>query len=186
MPKAQDRRTASSLACGAAVCAFLTLVTGTLFLAVTASGLLVGALLAHRGTLEPRPYWYWPAWLTGATVAALLATAADEAARLLLLPLAAAEAIIGLVLLALWSHRRHGRGDWIVWLPETGVTLRREWSRRAAIHWAQTEWPGPPCAISPAESFPEAAAATPLYPYRDRPGITGVRSPELGWTRPIG
>ncbi|MYT25018.1 hypothetical protein GTW69_32890 [Streptomyces sp. SID7760] len=186
MPQAQDRRIAGSLACGAAVFAFLTLVTGTLFLAVTASGLLVGALMAHRRTLEPRPYWDWPAWLTGATVAALLATAADEAARLMLLPLAAAEAIIGLVLLALWSHRRHGRGDWIVWLPETGVTLRREWSRRAATHWAQTEWHGPPCAISPAESFPEAAAATPLYPYRDRPGITGLRSPEHGWTRPIG
>lgn len=175
MTQAHDRRTGGGLLGGVAVCTVLTLTTGHLLPAVAAGGMLVGALMAYRRTLEPRPYWYWPAWLTGAAVALLLAAASEEVARLVLVPLAAAETLIGVALFALWRRRRHGRGDWIVWLPETDVVLRREWSRRAAIHWAQTERRDTRCAISRIDEFPAAADAVPVYPYRDRPGIAAPR-----------
>ncbi|MFK0047938.1 hypothetical protein ACIQU4_28395 [Streptomyces sp. NPDC090741] len=176
----QDRRTATGLVGGAAVCTVLTLATGTLLPAVTAGGLLVCALMTYRRTLEPRPYWYWPAWLVGAAVALLLATAAGDAARLTLVPLALAESIVGVALFGLWHRRRHGRGDWIVWIPDTGVVLRREWSRQAAVHWATTERHGTRCVISPLDEFPEAADAVPVYPFRDRPGIAGPRPADQG------
>ncbi|MEU2395074.1 hypothetical protein [Streptomyces sp. NPDC007369] len=136
--------------------------------------------MTYRRTLTPRPYWYWPAWLTGAAVALLLVPAGGEAARLLLLPLAVVETIVGGVLFFLWRRRRHGRGDWIVWLPETGVVLRREWSRTAAIYWAETERHGARPAISPVDEYPEAAQAVPVYPYRDRPGIATRRLGDSG------
>ncbi|MFE6272221.1 hypothetical protein ACFVQ9_25910 [Streptomyces goshikiensis] len=153
----------------------LTLAADSLLLAAATGGLALGALMTYRRTIEPRPYWSWPAWMIGAATALLLAAPPGEAARLLLVPLAGVETAVGFVLFALWRRRRNGRGDWIVWLPETGVVLRREWSRRAAIHWAESERHGTHCAISRLDEFPEAAGAVPVYPFRDRPGIVGPR-----------
>ncbi|WP_331732121.1 hypothetical protein OG592_41195 (plasmid) [Streptomyces avidinii] len=177
----QDRRTAASLLGGAAVLAVMAGGTDTAPLAYLAAGLLIGAVLVYRRTVEPRPYTSWPSWLAGAAVALLLAWVGDEAQRLVLPPLAGIDVIVALVMAVLWRRRRTGRGDWLVWVPETNTVLRREWHRRAAIHWA--EGYGKRCAVSPVESFaddsfPEAAVAVPLYPHRDRPTVAVL--PPLG------
>ncbi|MFJ1664600.1 hypothetical protein [Streptomyces anthocyanicus] len=173
---AQDRRTAGGLLGGAAVCAMLAAGTGNTAPVWLSAGMLAGALMAYRRTVPPRPYAYWPAWATGAVIALLLAWAQPGAPRLGLFPLAAVEAAVALVLGLLWYRRRNGRGDWIVWLPEEGVLLRREWSRREAIRWAEDDY-RKPCAISPLDDFPDMAHEPPLYPERDRPFY---RSPRLG------
>ncbi|OEJ20938.1 hypothetical protein [Streptomyces subrutilus] len=170
-----DRRVAGGLLGGAVVCAGLTLATNSMLPAVMAGGMLLSSMMTYRRTIDPRPYWTWPAWLVGAAGALLLAWPGGEAERLVLLPLAAVETAVAAVLFALWRRRRHGRGDWIVWIPETDTVLRREWSRRAAIHWAETERHGERVAISALDEFPHVADVLPLYPYRDRPGIAARR-----------
>ncbi|MEU4082634.1 hypothetical protein [Streptomyces venezuelae] len=133
-----------------------------------AAGTLVTSLMFFRRVLLPRPFYYWPAWATGAAVTLLLAWAFPGVTRLILVPLAAAEAAVALVLALLWYRRRHGRGDWIVWLPMERILLRREWTRREAIRWAEDDY-REPCAISRANDFPDIAGKAPLYPDRERP-----------------
>ncbi|MFF5809091.1 hypothetical protein [Streptomyces sp. NPDC012746] len=119
--------------------------------------------------MNRRPYAYWPAWVTGAVVALLLGSHAEREVFLLVsLPLAGAELLVALVLAMLWYRRRNGRGDWIVWLPEEGVLLRREWTRRDAIRWAEDDYRRP-CAISLLDEFPAMANEVPQYPEHDRP-----------------
>lgn len=165
----QDRARVGGLTAGAAVIGAWALTTGSGYLAVLASGTLVGALLLYRRTAVPRPYAHWPAWAAGAVIALLLAAVSEEATRLPYLLIAAAEATVTLVLATLWSRRRDGSGDWIVWLPDKHIVLRREWSSRRAIRWAQND--GRPCMISPLDETPELAAQTPRFPHRDRPRV---------------
>ncbi len=172
----QDRRAAGGFLAGAAVCVALAAGTGSTGPVWFAAGMLISSLMYFRRTMPRRPYSYWPAWATGTVVALLLAWAQPGAQRLALLPLAGAEVTVALVLALLWFRRRTGRGDWIVWLPEEGVLLRREWSRRDAIRWAEDDY-RKPCAISPLDDFPDMAHETPLYPERDRPFY---RPPRLG------
>ncbi|WP_264241172.1 LPXTG cell wall anchor domain-containing protein, partial [Streptomyces peucetius] len=164
----KDRKSAGGLLCGAFVCVMLTAGTGDRAPALLASGLLISALMLYRRTVEPRPYAYWPAWMTGSVIALLLAWASTGTQRLLLLPLAAIEAAAALVLFLLWRRRRDGRGDWIVWNPNERKVLRREWTRRDAVGWA--EFYGRSCAVSRIDWFPELATEVPLYPDRHRPG----------------
>jgi hypothetical protein len=105
--------------------------------------------------------------MLGSVIALHLAWA-SPVSRLGLMVWAPAEALVALVLALLWYRRRHGRGDWIVWLPEERVLLRREWSRRAAIRWAEVCYRRP-CAISPLDDFPHMAGEAPLHPDHDRP-----------------
>lgn len=62
--------------------------------------------------------------------------------------------------------------------PERAQVLRREWTRRDAVGWA--EFYGRSCAVSRIDWFPELATEMPLYPDRDRPGLpmrhTGIVS----------
>lgn len=173
---ARDRRTAGGLLGGAAVCAALAAGTGSTGPVWLAAGMLAGALMVYRRTVTPRPYACWPAWATGAVLALLLAWVQPGAPRLVLLPFAGVEAAVALVLALLWYPRRNGRGDWIVWLPEERILLRREWTRRDAIRWAEDDY-GEPCAISLLDEFPDMADEPPLYPDRDRPTR---RAPRLG------
>ncbi|MGW7064848.1 hypothetical protein ACWGHM_41040 [Streptomyces sp. NPDC054904] len=174
---AQDRRTAGGLLGGAAACAVLAAGTGSTAPVWLAAGMLGGALMVYRRTVPPRPYAYWPAWATGAVIALLLAWAQPGAPRLVLLPLAGVEAAVALVLALLWNRRRNGRGDWIVWLPEEELLLRREWTRRDAIRWAEDDYRRP-CAISLLDEFPHMANEAALYPDRERPLYR--RAPRLG------
>ncbi|MGW5851980.1 hypothetical protein ACWFQ8_29220 [Streptomyces sp. NPDC055254] len=168
MTRDQDRRTAGGLLGGAAACAVLGVGTGSTAPVWLAGGMLVGALMVYRRTVPPRPYAYWPAWATGAVIALLLAWLQPGAPRLGLLPVAGVEMVVALVLALLWFRRRNGRGDWIVWLPEEGVLLRREWTRREAIRWAEDDYRRP-CAISLLDEFPAMANEVPHYPDRERP-----------------
>ncbi|WP_174566053.1 MULTISPECIES: hypothetical protein [Streptomyces] len=172
----QDRRAAGGFFTGAVVCVVLAVGTGSTGPVWFAAGMLISSLMYFRRTMPRRPYAYWPAWVVGATLALLLAWAQSGASRLGLLPLAGVEALVALVLALLWFRRRNGRGDWIVWLPEEELLLRREWSRRDAIRWAEDDY-RKPCAISPLDDFPHMASEAPLYPERDRPLY---RSPRLG------
>ncbi|MFB7865379.1 hypothetical protein [Streptomyces sp. NPDC056069] len=167
-----DRTTAAGMLGGAAVCGALAGATGSTAPVWLACGLLVGALMIYRRTVERRPYSYWLAWVTGAAVALLLAWQTEEEfTRLVSLGLAGVEFLVALVLFVLWRRRHTGRGDWIVWIPNTRTVLRREWSRRAAIHWADGF--DQPCMISPLDELPSLAAVVPLYPYADRPTVKG-------------
>ncbi|MGW5336199.1 hypothetical protein [Streptomyces bauhiniae] len=163
----QNRRAAGGFLAGAAVCAVLAAGTGSTGPVWVAAGLLISSLFYFRRTMPRRPYSYWPAWAAGSVLALLLAWAAPGA-RFGGLSLAPAEALVALVLALLWYRRRNGRGDWVVWLPEEGVLLRREWSRREAIRWAEADY-RKPCAISPLTDFPHLADEVPLYPDHDRP-----------------
>ncbi|MFF4392950.1 hypothetical protein ACFY0G_40450 [Streptomyces sp. NPDC001552] len=164
-----DRATAAGLIGGAAVCAALAAGTESAVPVWLAAGMLAGALMVYRRTVERRPYAYWPAWVAGAALALLLAwQAEEELAPLVFLPLAGVEILVALVLFALWRRRRTGRGDWIVWLPDEGVLLRREWTRRDAIRWAEDDYRHP-CAISPLDEFPAMANEVPHYPDHERP-----------------
>ncbi|TLQ39453.1 hypothetical protein [Streptomyces marianii] len=164
----QDRRTAGGFLAGAGMCVMLAAATHRAAFVLLAAGMLVSSLMFFRRVLLPRPFYYWPAWATGAAVALLLAWAFPGATRLVLVPLAAAEAVVALVLAFLWRRRRYGRGDWIAWLPMERILLRREWTRREVIRWAEDDY-REPCAIGRADDFPDIAAKTPLYPDRERP-----------------
>ncbi|HEY0693923.1 MAG TPA: hypothetical protein VGD71_33365, partial [Kribbella sp.] len=155
----RDRRTASGLLGGAVACAVLSAGTGSEAPVWLAAGMLVGALMVYRRTVPPRPYAFWSAWATGAVLALLLAWAL-EGSRFLLLPWAGFEAVVALVLALLWYRRRNGRGDWIVWRVEERLVLRREWSFRDAVRWAELTYRGP-CEISRLDEFPEMAAEVP-------------------------
>ncbi|MGW1976704.1 hypothetical protein [Streptomyces sp. NPDC001889] len=166
----RDRVAAGALAAGGVVCSVLAVGAGTvtpaLYLAVA---LFLGAVFACWHVFPRRPYAHWPAWLAGAAIAVLLAQPHTGLFRVLPLSLAAVEAAVGVVLALAWYRRRGGRGDWLVWRPEEELVLRREWSRRAAIGWAEDF--GEPCAISPADQFPEVAGRGALYPDPDRPHV---------------
>ncbi|WP_331720102.1 hypothetical protein OG762_51640 (plasmid) [Streptomyces sp. NBC_01136] len=165
--RSRDRRTAGGLLGGAAACVVLAAGTGSTAPVWLTAGMLAGALMVYRRTVSPRPYAYWPAWATGAVLALLLAWAGPGPFRVLLLPWAGVEAAVALVLALLWYRRRNGRGDWVVWHVEERLLLRREWSMRDAIRWAELY--GKPCEISPLDEFPELADEVPLYPDRERP-----------------
>ncbi|MER8039392.1 hypothetical protein [Streptomyces hydrogenans] len=170
----QDRRTAIGFFGGAGACVMLAAGTHRAVFVWLAAGMLVTAVLFLRRTLTPRPFYYWPAWATGAAVFLLAAWEVSGPPRLGLLFLAAVEGLVALVLALLWYRRRNGRGDWLVWLPEERILLRREWTRREAIQWAQDLY-REPCAISPADELADIAAKVPLYPdhelrlYQPRP-----------------
>ncbi|MEU4932052.1 hypothetical protein AB0G54_37055 [Streptomyces yokosukanensis] len=164
--RGQDRRIAGGLLGGATVCVMLAAGTGSTAPVWFAAGMLGGALMAYRRTVPPRPYVHWIAWATGAVLALLLAWALPVS-RFALLPWAGFEGAVALVLALLWYRRRNGRGDWVVWIVEERLLLRREWSLRDAIRWAELY--GKRCEISPLDEFPELADETPLYPDRERP-----------------
>ncbi|MGA4980020.1 hypothetical protein [Streptomyces cinereoruber] len=164
----QDQRTAAGFFGGFGVCLVLAAGTHRAVFAWLAAGMLVTALLFFRRTLSPRPFYYWPAWAVGAGIALLLAWIYPGPPRLGLVCMAAAEALVAAVLALLWYRRRHGRGDWLVWLPAERILLRREWTQREAVRWALDDY-REPCAITPADESPDIAAKTPLYPDRDRP-----------------
>ncbi len=84
--------------------------TETPLLAYVAAGPLSDAVVVYRCTVGPRPYSSWPAWPAGAAAALLLASAVDLAQRLVLPPLAGAEAVVTLVPGATWRRRRNGPG----------------------------------------------------------------------------
>jgi hypothetical protein len=62
----QDRATAAGLAGGAVV---LAVGTGERWPVMVAAGMLVGALMAYRRTVQDQPYAYWVAWVAGAVLA---------------------------------------------------------------------------------------------------------------------
>ncbi|WP_335939939.1 hypothetical protein [Streptomyces sp. PTD5-9] len=171
----QNRRAAGGFFAGAVGCVALAAGTGSTGPVWFAAGMLISSLMYFRRTMARRPYAYWPAWAVGAVLALLLAWAMPVS-RLGLMAWAPAEALVALALALLWYRRRNGRGDWIVWLPEESALLRREWSRREAIRWAE-DYYRKPCAISPLGDFPHMADETPLHPDHDRPLY---RSPRLG------
>lgn len=173
----QDRRAAGGFFAGAVVCVALAAGTGSTGPVWFAAGMLISSLMYFRRTMPRRPYAYWPAWATGTVIALLLAWALPGAQRLALLPLAGAEITVALVLALLWYRRRNGRGDWIVWLPEEELLLRREWTRRDAIRWAEDDY-RLRCAISSLDEFPHMMNEVPLYPDRERPLYR--RTPRLG------
>ncbi|GLF99936.1 hypothetical protein [Streptomyces yaizuensis] len=166
-----DRAAVGALAVCGILTGVLAATSGDPLLRLLAVVLLAGAAAGCFRVFPRRPYAYWPAWLASAAVAALLAQPHTGLFRVLPLSLAAVEAAVGLVLAAAWYRRRDGRGDWLVWLPDEGTVLRREWSRRAAIRWA--EGYGERCEISRAGDFPEVAGRAALYPDPDRPHRRG-------------
>ncbi|MEV7842070.1 hypothetical protein AB0O77_33390 [Streptomyces albidoflavus] len=164
----QYRRATGGFFTGAVVCVALAAGTGSTGPVWVAAGLLAGSLAYLRRAMPRRPYAYWPAWIVGAALALLFAWAVP-ASRPALLVWASVEAVVALVLALLWYRRRTGAGDWIVWLPEENVLLRREWSRREAVRWADGYYFGKPCAVSPVDDVPHMADQPPLHPDHDRP-----------------
>lgn len=167
LDRGRVRRTAGGLLGGTAACVVLAAGTGSTAPVWLAAGMLVAALVVYRRTVFPRPYAYWLAWATGAVFALLLAWALPDPSRVLLLLWAGVEAVVAVVLALLWYRHRNGRGDWIVWRGDERLLLRREWSKRDAIRWAQLY--GQACVISPLNQFPELADAVPVYPVREQP-----------------
>ncbi|MFD4020641.1 MULTISPECIES: hypothetical protein [Bacteria] len=163
--KPTDRNWATAeylLTAGAACAALTTLLIGRTWAALMAAGLLITLLMRYRSTAKGEPYAYWVAWGVGTVIALLLARTGPTE----LLPLAAAEFVVAVVLFFLWRTHRGGRRDWLVWSPESGL-LRRESFKKDAIAWAEEH--GQPCMISRVDHVPELANKIPMYPMRDYP-----------------
>ncbi|MEU8526447.1 hypothetical protein AB0C77_12745 [Streptomyces sp. NPDC048629] len=111
MAAQQDRRTASWLFGGAVACAVLAVAVDVAELMFVVSGMLVGALMVYRRTVEQRPYAYWVAWLAGSVIGLLLAWPAGPSVRGIVLAIAGAEALVALVLFLLWLPGRARPAD---------------------------------------------------------------------------